>query len=186
MIEYQGQVNTPNANFGQTEKTITANEVVRTCDTRALAREISHQNPLIPEQVAAAVLENFCKAAVQKITEGYAIQLLNGQDVAMRIFPDVHLNGGNINLKRAKELDPEIQTEAQMVEKAAALIDKVGVKVSIRATAQPKFTELLEKEGYGLHRTDIVERSFIAAEDTDDGQTPTEPTEPGDSDDGME
>ena len=52
MIEYVGQINLANENFGQTEKTITANEVVRTADTKALAREIHHQNQLIPESVA--------------------------------------------------------------------------------------------------------------------------------------
>lgn len=74
MIEYKGQLNEGVEAFG-TEKTITANEVLRTCDTKALAREIHHQNTLIPEQVAEAVLENFCKAAVEKMAEGFAIQL---------------------------------------------------------------------------------------------------------------
>ena len=86
----------------QSEKTITANEVLRTCDTKALAREISHQNALIPEQVAAAVLENFCKAAAEKMAEGFAIQLNAGDEVAIRSVPDIHINGGNLNLARAK------------------------------------------------------------------------------------
>ncbi len=30
---------------------------------------------------------------------GFAIQFKNGQDVLMRIYPDVHLKGGNINLE---------------------------------------------------------------------------------------
>ena len=72
MIDYKGQLNMGNEAL-QSEKTITANEVLRTCDTKALAREISHQNALIPEQVAAAVLENFCKAAAEKMAEGFAI-----------------------------------------------------------------------------------------------------------------
>ena len=102
MIEYKGQLNMGNEALGS-EKTITANEVVRTCDMKALAREISHQNSLIPEQVAAAVLENFCKAAVEKMAEGFAITLNSGNDVAIRIFPDIHIKGGNINLARAKQ-----------------------------------------------------------------------------------
>ena len=173
MIDYNGQINLPNANFGITERTITANEDVRTCDVQALAREISHQNRLIPEDVAAQVLAYFCKAAVEKMTEGYAIQLSNGSDVAMRIFPDVHLKGGNINLKRAKELTGNANlTEQEMVDMAAELIDKAGVKVSIKAVAQQKFTELLEKEGYQLHRKGIVTRSTEgngSAEGTDTG-----------------
>ncbi len=42
MIEYQGQINLPNQNLGTTGKTITANESVRTCDTRSLAKEVAH------------------------------------------------------------------------------------------------------------------------------------------------
>ena len=170
MIDYNGQINLPNANFGVTERTITANEDVRTCDIQALAREISHQNRLIPEDVAQQVLAYFCKAAVEKMTEGFAIQLTNGSDIAMRIFPDVHVKGGNINLKRAKELTGNANlTEQEMVDMAAELIDKAGVKVSVKAVAQTKFTELLESEGYQLHRKGIVTKSFEKQEDDDEG-----------------
>ena len=166
MIEYVGQINLANENFGQTEKTITANEVVRTADTKALAREIHHQNQLIPESVAETVLQCFCQAAVEKMTEGFAIQLLNGNDVAMRIFPDLHIKGGNINLKRAKELMPdEVTDEQSMVDHAGDLIDRASVKVSVRAVVQQKFTDLLDKEGYQLKRTGIVTKQYNPAED---------------------
>ena len=82
----------------QSEKTITANEVLRTCDTKALAREISHQNALIPEQVAAAVLENFCKAAAEKMAEG-----LCHPTERTRPSASSPTSTGNINLARAKE-----------------------------------------------------------------------------------
>lgn len=171
MIEYNGQINLPNANFGVTERTITANEDVRTCDIQALAREISHQNRLIPEDVAQQVLAYFCKAAVEKMTEGFAIQLANGSDIALRIFPDVHVKGGNINLKRAKELTGNQNlTEQEMVDMAAELIDKAGVKVSVKAVAQLKFTELLEKEGYQLHRKGIVTKSFDSNENENENE----------------
>ena len=159
MIEYIGQINLPNPNFGTTEKTITANEQVRTCDTRSLAKEVAHaSHDLVTEGIAEMVINNFCKACVDKMVEGFAIQMQNNQDVMMRIFPDIHLNtkSGNINLKMARELlgDPTL-TEAQMVERAGELIDKVGVKVTVRATVQQKFTDLLEKEGYSVTRTGI-------------------------------
>ncbi|MBR6900193.1 MAG: hypothetical protein IKN29_07895 [Bacteroidales bacterium] len=171
MIEYKGQINLPNENFGVTEKTITVNEDVRTADIKALAREIHHQNTLIPEDVADAVLQHFCKAAVEKMSEGFAVQLTSGSDIAMRIFPDIHLKGkGNINLKLARELMPGVVTdEATMVAHAGELIDKVGVRVSVRAVAQRKFTELLEKEEYQLKRTGIVERT--AAQQQSDGDS---------------
>ncbi|MBQ9586748.1 MAG: hypothetical protein IJK36_09550 [Bacteroidales bacterium] len=36
-------------------------------DEQALAREIAHENPLIPEQVAKAVLENFCNVKKEPV-----------------------------------------------------------------------------------------------------------------------
>ena len=167
MIEYKGQLNEGNEAL-QSEKTLTANEVLRTCDTKALAREISHQNALIPEQVAAAVLENFCKAAVEKMAEGFAITLNSGNDVAIRIFPDIHIKGGNINLARAKELDPTI-TELT-AENAGELIDKAGgVTCRVRATCMQKFTDLLEKEEYQLKRIGIETKPYVARTNGDGG-----------------
>jgi len=159
MIEYKGQLNMGNEALGA-DKTITANEQVRTCDTKALAREISHQNSLIPEDVAASVLGYFCKAAVQKMAEGFAVQLTNGNDVALRIFPDVHVKGGNINLARAKELDPTVTELTE--ENAGALIDKAGVTVRVRAICQQKFTDLLDAEEYQLKRTGIEIVPYVA------------------------
>ena len=173
MIEYLGQVNLPNAKLGSTEKTITANEDLRTCDTRAMAREIAHQqHGLITEEMAEIVLKSFAKASIEKMTEGYAVQLLSGDDVVMRIFPDVHIKGGNINLKRAKELMPGTVTDEEtMVAHAGELIDKAGLKVSVRAVVQQKYTDMLDKEEYQLKRTGIVTRDFNATdgEDTGDG-----------------
>ena len=173
MIEYKGQLNMGNEAFG-TEKTITANESLRTCDTKALAREIAHaSHDLIPEQVAAMVLENFCKAAAEKMAEGFAIQLNNGSDVAIRIFPDIHVKGGNINLARAKELDPTV-TELT-VENAGDLIDRAGgVTCRVRATCMQKFTDLLEKEEYQVKRTGIEVKAYVERvggdDDGDEGQ----------------
>ena len=159
MIDYKGQLNMGNEAL-QSEKTITANEVLRTCDTKALAREISHQNALIPEQVAAAVLENFCKAAAEKMAEGFAIQLSAGGDVAIRIFPDIHIKGGNINLARAKELDPTV-TELT-AENAGDLIDRAGgVTCRVRATCMQKFNDLLEAEDYQVKRVGIETKAYV-------------------------
>lgn len=183
MIEYEGQLNLPNENLGVTEKTITANEKVRTADTKALAREIHHQNGLIPEDVAQQVLNYFCQAAVEKMTEGFAIQLDCEKGVGLRIFTDIHVKGGNINLKRAKELDPTV-TELT-AENAGALIDKAGVTVRVRATAQTPFTELLEKEGYQLKRTAIVTKQGSQATDSiDEPNTPTPAGDDSSDDDG--
>lgn len=180
MIEYKGQLNEGNESLGS-ERTITANEDLRTCDTKALAREISHQNKLIPEDVAAAVLGYFCKAAVEKMSEGFAVQLNSGDDVAIRIFPDVHIVGGNINLARAKELDPTI-TELT-ADNAGSLIDKAGVQCRVRATCMQKFTDMLEKEEYQLKRTGIEVKAYVARTqgDPDDDTEDETPTGTGDN-----
>jgi hypothetical protein len=159
MIDYKAQLNLGNEAFG-TEKTITANEVLRTAESDALAREISHQNPLIPEQVAEAVLQNFCKAACELMAMGFAIQLRNGDDVAIRILPDIHVKGGNINLTRAKQLDPTV-TELTL-ENAGEMIDRAGgVTCRVRAIVQQKFTDLLNLEGVKVQRTGVVEVPYV-------------------------
>ena len=160
MIEFNGQINLPNPNFGTTERTITANEVVRTCDTKALAKEVVHEvNGVVNAGVAELIINSFCRAMVSKMTEGFAIQMTNDGDVMMRIFPDLHLATptGNVNLTIARRVlgEPTL-TEEQMVERAGEIIDRVGVKVSVRAVAQQKFTELLKKEGYSVRRLGIV------------------------------
>ena len=177
MISYKGQLNEGNAALG-TEKTITANEDIRTCDLKALAREINHQNALIPEDVAASVLGYFCKAAVQKMAEGFAVQLTSGSDVAIRIFPDVHIKGGNINLERAKQLDPSITKLTEDV--VGQLIDKAGVQVRVRATCMQKFTDLLESEGYQLSRSGVETKAYVERKGTD----PDDDDEPSDDNQG--
>ena len=58
---------------------------------------------------------------------GYAVVLKNGNDAALRIYPDIHIKGGNINLARAKELDPTV-TDLTL-ENAGDLATKAGVTV---------------------------------------------------------
>lgn len=169
MIQYEVCLNQGNEAL-QTGKSITANELLLTCDEKALAREIHHQNSLIPEDVAAQVLGYFGRAAAQLMAMGFAIQFKNGQDVLMRIYPDLHLKGGNINLERAQQLDPEV-TDLTM-ENAGDLATKVGVSVKVRCETEVKFTELLEKEGYSVDRKNVREVAYVAKK-TDGGETPS-------------
>ncbi len=159
-MKYSVFLNLGNEYIGANEKTITVNEVVETADEQALAREIAHENPLIPEQVATAVLQNFCKAAANLMSMGFAIQLKNGKDVAMRIYPDIHVKGGNINLTRAKELDPSV-TELTL-ENAGELVSKAGVTVRAKAECEQKFTDLLLSIGASVQRKDVVEKAKVA------------------------
>ena len=80
--------------------------------------------------------------------------------MALRIFPDIHIKGGNINLARAKELDPTV-TELT-AENAGDLIDRAGgVTCRVRATCMQKFTDLLEKEEYQVKRIGIETKAYV-------------------------
>ena len=158
MIKYQVSLNKGVEAFG-TGPTITANEIVDTADASALAREIHHLNSLIPEQVAEAVLQNFCEAAANLMAMGYAVVLRSGADAAIRIYPDVHVKGGNINLDRAKALIPG--TVALSLDNAGELVTKAGVTVRAKAECEAKFTDLLTKAEARLERKEVVEKAFV-------------------------
>ena len=158
MIKYQVSLNKGVEAFG-TGPSITANEIVDTADASALAREIHHLNSLIPEQVAEAVLQNFCEAAANLMAMGYAVVLRSGADAAIRIYPDVHVKGGNINLDRAKQLIPG--TVALSLDNAGDLVTKAGVTVRAKAECEAKFTDLLTKAEARLERKEVVEKAFV-------------------------
>ena len=155
------------------DKTITVNEVVQTADLKALAREINHENMLIPVQVAESVLENFTKAAINLMSQGFAIQFKSGDDVIMRIYPDMHVKGGNINLQRAQELIPG--TTEITKENAGELVSRAGVTVRAYAECGRKFTEQLLAMSSGIQRNDIIEKDCIMM----NGSGGTTPSDPG-------
>ena len=165
-IKYQACLNQGNEAL-QMGKSISANEVVETVDEKALAREIHHLNALIPEQVAESVLANFCQAAAQLMAMGYAVVLKNGNDAALRIYPDIHIKGGNINLARAKELDPTV-TDLTL-ENAGDLATKAGVTVRAKAECESKFTELLLAQGASVERKGVVEKAYVARKENQGG-----------------
>ena len=65
--------------------------------------------------------------------------------------------GSTINVRAFPFL---VTDEETMVAHAGELIDKAGVKVSVKAVAQTKFTELLEKSEFKVSRKGIVTKSF--------------------------
>ena len=164
MIKYQVSLNKGVEAFG-TGPSITANEIVDTADASALAREIHHLNSLIPEQVAEAVLQNFCEAAANLMAMGYAVVLRSGADAAIRIYPDVHVKGGNINLDRAKALIPG--TAALSLDNAGDLVTKAGVTVRAKAECEVKFNDLLTKAEARLERKEVVEKAFVKRANND-------------------
>ena len=168
-MEFDIQINNGVEAFGTAgQKTITVNESLKTIDAKFLAHYISLHNPTIPQQTAESVLANVVECAAELMAQGNAIQLKNGNDVAMRLYADIHIKGGNINLTRAKELDPTI-TELT-AENAGELIDKAGgVTCRVRATCMQKFTDLLEKEDYQLKRIGIETKPYVARTNGDGG-----------------
>ena len=164
-MKYQIQINNGNANLGVTQKTISVNEVVEKVDIKFLAHHIHLHNPLIPEQVAKNVLENYAECSSELMAQGYAIPMMSGQDVYSRHYGDIHIKGGNINLARARELMPDVVTDEQsMVEHAAELVQKAGLTVRARCEVEQKFTDALLAVGASVTRVgDIKEVAFVEA-----------------------
>lgn len=171
-IKYQVQLNNGVEAFGS-GKTITANEVVSNADEKMMAHLMHLHNPLIPEDVAVSVLNAFCETAAEMMAAGHAVVLRAKGEAALRLYPDVHLDGGNINLARAKELDPTV-TDLTM-DNAGELASRVQVKVRGRAEAEPMLSKLLDNAKSGLERVAVVEKPYVAKKNsgtTTGGTTP--------------
>lgn len=168
-MEFDIQINNGVEAFGTAgQKTITVNESLKTVDAKFLAHYISLHNPTIPQQTAESVLANFVECAAELMAQGNAIQLKNGNDVAMRLYADIHIKGGNINLARAKELDPSV-TEIT-VENAPALVQKAGVTVRAYVEAEQKFTDLLLAQGASVTGSGkVTEKAAVQRKDGEGG-----------------
>ena len=144
MVKYNLQINNGVEAFGTTGKTITANEVVETCDAAELAREIAHYAEVVNERTCKFVLDNLLAACVQKMSEGKAVVLTLDGKAALRIYPDVHLKCGNINLAKAQKLDPTV-TEISL-ENVSDLAQKAGgVVLRAKAEVEQPLTDALAK-----------------------------------------
>lgn len=170
-----------------TGKSITANEVCEVADNGFVAHHVQlHTHGLITEDIAKIVLDNFCETVAELVGQGYAVQLCKGGDVMLRIYPDIHLNGDNINLGRAQQLDPTV-TDLTL-ENAGDLAARVGVTVRPRAAVTAKFAALLDQKKSAVERVAVIERPYVqrtAASDADPDDTTgtTTPTTPASGDD---
>ena len=168
-MEYSISINNGVEAFGTAgQKTITVNEELKTVDAKFLAHYISLHNPTIPQQTAQSVLENFVECAAELMAQGNAIQLKNGQDVALRLYGDIHIKGGNINLQRARELMPGL-TEITP-ENAQELVSRAGLTVRAYAEVEQKFTDLLLAQGASVTSSGlVVEKAPVARKDGGEG-----------------
>lgn len=115
--------------FGTSGKTITATEVVESASSKELAREVAHLAPLVDERTAQYVLDNVLAAATQLMSEGKAVILNLDGKAGLRLYVDVKLKAGSINLAKAKELDPEV-TDLTL-DNISALAQKAAVSVAV-------------------------------------------------------
>lgn len=190
-MDYTININQGNEYFGTTEKTLTANEVVKTVSNREFAREINRLNPLIPQQVAEDVLENFCFAAAAHMAEGRAIHLKSRDyikdkiDVALRIYPDIHLKAGSLSLSEAQELDPTITDFTK--ENAPGIVQKAGgVTYRVKVEAEVKFTEMLKEQKPELNMVGVVVKDPVTrTADTSTGTVDTSTNAEPEGDDGL-
>ena len=159
-MNYIIYIHNGNEYLGAEGKTITVTEKAKPITIKKLAKRMFKENETIPEQLISNVLENFCKVTADIISEGKSVHLKCGNDVAIRIFGDISIDGGNINLARAQQLIPG--TTDITVENAA------GLKVRIKAEAQKKFSEMLpeDREELELSLVKIVELEKIVRKDS--------------------
>ena len=167
MIEYTIKINNGNEYINSNAKSITVKEKVKTAGAKDLSREIHMLNKLIPEQVALSVLDNFCEAAAALMAMGQAVVLKSKGKAAIRLIPDVKLNGRNITLARAQQLDNTITDLT--ADNAGELVGRVGVRVRARAVCEAAMTQLLQNAGVTTQKAAIVDVPKVSR--TGDGGT---------------
>lgn len=192
MIKYDVKLNNGVEAFGTTEKTLTASEHVENVDANFMAHHMHLHNPLIPEDVATAVLNAFCESAAELMGHGLAVVLTSKGKAALRLYPDVHVKGGNINLARAQELMPEV-TELTL-DNATELVQRAGLTLRAKAECEPAMGVLLDQSKSGLTLNAVVnvpyvQRTATPADPADTSGTNTgnqgNNPNPGSGDDGM-
>lgn len=181
-LKYNVQLNNGVEAFG-TGKSITANEVCETADNNFVAHHLHLHNQLIPEDVAKSVLNAFCETVAELIGQGYAVQLMKGGDVMLRIYPDIHLVGDNINLGRAQQLDPTV-TDLTL-QNAGDLAARVGVTVKPRAAVTAKFADLLDQKKGSVERVAVIEKPYVTrtGSEAPSGNTPSGTDDPNSGND---
>ena len=169
MIKYGLYLNEGNEalNLG---RTITANELPDDMTAAQLAREISHDNPLVPESVAKGVIDSFCRIVAQAMAEGRCVNLCNGSDVFLRLYADVHL-AKTFDLKEAKARGYEGST---LTEECFTLIQPSDLVIKAHAEVEQKFTDMVRDKRDGLQRTHTETRAYIRRKTN--SNTPTTPS----------
>ena len=175
MIKYDVKLNNGVEAFGTTEKTLTACEHVENVDAKFMAHHMHLHNALIPEDVATAVLNAFCESAAELMGQGHAVVLTSKGKAALRLYPDIHVKGGNINLARAQELMEGV-TELTL-DNATELVQRAGLTLRAKAECEPAMGVLLDQSKSGLTLNEVVNVPYVHR--TASPATPTDPNEGG-------
>ena len=167
MLEYNIQINNGAEAFGTTGKTITVNEAARLVSLDFLVEEVKHKNELVPERAIKDVITSFAEVAARLMAEGLIVPLMTEkQEVIARLYADIHLKSGNINLTKARELMPEdVTDEASMVAHAGDLVSRVGLRVTAKAETEQKFNDLLMSYKPKIQLKGIVEKAYVERKD---------------------
>lgn len=169
MLEYNIQINNGTEAFGTTGKTITVNENARLVSLDFLVAEVKHKNELVPERAIKDVLTSFTEVAARLMAEGFIVPLMTDkQEVIARLYADVHLKSGNINLTKARELMPDdVTDEASMVAHAGDLVSRVGIRITAHTETEQKFNDLMMSFGPKLVLKGIVEKAYVEKKDNE-------------------
>lgn len=174
MIDYNLTLNQGSEAL-QSEPTLTANERPQDMTPAQLAREIHHLNPLINEQTAKAVIDNLCEVICLNIAEGKRILLMNGQDVYLSIYADVHLKQTmNLAALRARGYEGTVITE-----EAARYIQPTDIIVKAKAETEQKFTDHMRSHIDGLQRKGFTVKDYVRKKDTTTPDTTPDNPNPG-------
>ena len=174
MIKYNIKLNQGNEVLNS-EKSISAVEVVENVDAKFMAHHMHLHNALIPEDVATAVLNAFCESAAELMGQGHAVVLTSKGKAALRLYPDIHVKGGNINLARAQELMEGV-TELTL-DNATELVQRAGLTLRAKAECEPAMGVLLDQSKSGLTLNSVVNVPYVHRTATP--ATPTDPNEGG-------
>ena len=189
MIKYNVKLNNGVEALNINEKSVSAEEVVENVDAKFMAHHMHLHNPLIPEDVATAVLNAFCESAAELMGQGHAVVLTSKGKAALRLYPDIHVKGGNINLARAQELMEGV-TELSL-DNASELVQRAGLTLRAKAECEPAMGVLLDQSKSGLTLNAVVNVPYVHR--TASPAAPADPTSgnqgnnpnPGSGDDGM-
>lgn len=180
MLKYNIKLNNGNEALGVTDKTVTAVEVVENVDANFFAHHLHLHNALIPEGVAVEVLNLFCECAAELMGQGKAVVLNSKGKAALRLYPDIKVKGGNINLARAQELMPEVT--GLTVDNATELVQRAGLTLRAKAECEPAMGVLLDQSKSGLSLNEVVDVPYVHR--TGGTSTPTDPSTGGNNNQG--